>query len=134
MTVVAPVITSFYAGVLGVLAVILTIQVIVQRVQLGIEFGDGGKITMAQSIRAHANFIEHVPLSLLILAFAEVMGGNVLIIHGLGIILLLARLLSAIGLSRSLGPSFARQSGASATLLVIALASLYAIFLSVQAM
>ena len=43
---------------------------------------------------------------------AEIAGTSRLIVVGLVTALIAARLLSAVGLSRSLGPSFARQAGA----------------------
>ncbi|MEO1296503.1 MAG: MAPEG family protein [Cyanobacteria bacterium J06636_16] len=123
-----PVTTAFYAGVLGILGVALTIYVIVQRVQLKVEFGDGDQPRMAQAIRAHANFAEHVPIALLLLAFTEILGAAAWVVNSLGVGLIIARLLSARGLTRTLGPSFERQSGASLTIVVIAIASAYIIF------
>jgi uncharacterized protein len=129
----APTIAAFYAGILGLLATGLAIRVIVQRVRLGVESGDYGKPLMAQAIRAHGNFAEYVPLALLLIAFTEILGGKTYFIHALGILLTIARGLSAFGLSRSLGPSFPRQAGASVTIAVTMFASLYAIFLAKNA-
>ncbi len=125
----APVITTFYAAILGLMAAFLSIQVIIKRVRLGVESGDGGKSSMAQAVRAHGNFVEHVPLALLLLAGVESVGGSSLAIHALGISLTIARGLSAIGLSRSLGPSLPRQGGASLTILVTVITSLYGLAL-----
>jgi uncharacterized protein len=113
-----PVITTFYASILGLMAALLTIQVIIKRVRLRVESGDGGKPLMAQAIRAHGNFTEHVPFTLLLLACVESIGGVPLTIHILGILLIIARCLSALGLSQSLNPSLPRQAGASITILV----------------
>jgi uncharacterized protein len=125
-----PVITTFYASILGLMAASLTIQVIVKRVRLRVESGDGGKPAMAQAIRAHGNFAEHVPFTLLLLACVESIGGVPLIIHILGILLIIARCLSALGLSQSLDPSLPRQAGASITILTIVITSFYGLALS----
>jgi uncharacterized protein len=125
-----PIITTFYASLLGLIAAFLTIQVIVKRVRLRVESGDGGKPAMAQAIRAHGNFAEHVPFTLLLLACVESIGGVPLIIHILGMLMIIARCLSAFGLSRSLDPSLPRQAGASITILVIIITSVYGLTLS----
>jgi uncharacterized protein len=118
-----PLISANYAAFLGLFAVALTINVIAHRVRLNVEAGDGGIASMAQAIRAHANFAEHVPLALLLLVLAELSAAAPLALHILGGGLVLARLLNAWGLSRSLGPTMPRQAGAGLTLLVTAAAA-----------
>jgi len=118
-----PVITALFAAILGLIAAGLTVNVIIHRVRLGVESGDGGQPKMAQAIRAHGNFAEHVPLALILIGSAEMLIMRTWIIYALGITLLVARLLSLIGLTRSLGPSFPRQAGAGLTVLVIAVTS-----------
>jgi uncharacterized protein len=125
-----PVVTTFYASILGLMAAILTIQVIIKRVRLRVESGDGGKPAMAQAIRAHGNFAEHVPFTLLLLACVESIGGVPLMLHILCILLIIARCLSALGLSHSLNPSLPRQAGASITILVMIVTSFYGLTLS----
>jgi uncharacterized protein len=125
-----PVITTLYASILGLMAALLTIQVIIKRVRLRVESGDGGKPAMAQAIRAHGNFTENVPFTLLLLACVESIGGVPFTIHILGILLIIARCLSALGLSQSLNPSLPRQAGASITILVMIMTSFYGLTLS----
>ena len=114
-------------GILAIFGALLAISVIVQRVRLGVEWGDGGNVTMAQAVRAHANFAELVPLALLAIVAAEIAGTKRLVVIGMVAALIAARLLSALGLSRSLGPSLARQAGASVTILVTIIAGACAI-------
>jgi uncharacterized protein len=82
---------------------------------------------MAQAIRAHANFAEFVPLALLAFGAAEIAWMSRLIVMRLVTGLIAARVLWALGLSRSLGPSIARQAGASTTILVTIVAGACAI-------
>ncbi|HEY8069123.1 MAG TPA: MAPEG family protein [Burkholderiales bacterium] len=119
-----PMVSAVYAAVLGLLATILTIRVIVNRVRFKVNAGDGGKAELAQAIRAHANFAEHAPFALLLIALAEAAGAQHGVIHGLGAALVVGRLASAWALSGSLGPTPPRQFGASVTILVVAAASL----------
>jgi uncharacterized membrane protein YecN with MAPEG domain len=124
MPVVTPLAAALYGALLGLLAVALTARVIVLRVRTGVQAGDGGHASLAQAIRAHANFAEQAPLALLLLVIAETVGTPAALVHALGSVLVLARLASAWGLSHSLGPTMPRQVGAGATALVLAAAAL----------
>jgi uncharacterized membrane protein YecN with MAPEG domain len=117
------IVTSLYAAVLGFLFAGLTINVIVKRVKLSVDIGDGGKAAMLQACRAHANFAEHVPMALLLIALAELIGSPSAMIHGLAAVLVFARLASAYGLLGSTGLTPGRKIGASLTILVDIVAS-----------
>jgi uncharacterized membrane protein YecN with MAPEG domain len=99
---------------LGLLAVALTVRVIMGRTRFVVAAGDGGNAMLAQAIRAHANFAEQVPLSMLLIGFGEACGVAKPIVNGLGILLVVARLLSAFGLSQSLADTLPRRAGARA--------------------
>jgi|KBSSwiStaDraftv2_1062776.scaffolds.fasta_scaffold17111_3 uncharacterized membrane protein YecN with MAPEG domain len=124
-----PTITATVAALIGLLAVLLAARVIVFRVRFKVNAGDGGHAPLAQAIRAHANLVEHAPLALIVLAFAEasVPAWRWLIMI-LGVVLLIARLASAWGLSHSLGGSTGRQAGAGLTQLVTIVASLLVLY------
>ncbi|MBV8745333.1 MAG: MAPEG family protein [Xanthobacteraceae bacterium] len=124
MTAMVPTITALYAALLGLLGAALTINAIVNRVRAKVDTADGGVATLAQAIRAHANFAEHAPIALIVIGLAEVLGTRPLIVHMFGRVLVLARLASAIGLNRTLKQSPPRQLGASGTILVLIAASL----------
>jgi uncharacterized protein len=128
MTPVFPFDTAIYAAILGLLAAILTTNVIVTRVRTKIDIGDGGVAALAQAIRAHANFAEHTPLALLLIGLVEAFGYRSIVVNALGVILLAARLLSAWGLNSSLKQTFGRQSGASLTVLVTAVSAVLILY------
>jgi hypothetical protein len=123
-----PTISGGFAGLLALFGCALTARVIVNRVRTGIQVGDGGDAGLGQAIRAHANFAEQTPLALVVLVLAETLGAPAMAIYALGSALLVARGISAWGLSRSLGASPQRQAGAGLTLLVIAAASLLLLY------
>jgi uncharacterized protein len=129
MTATIPIVIAPYAAVLGLLGAWLTITVILNRVRTKVDEGSGGDLRLAQAIRAHCNFAEQAPLALIVIAFAESLGSRSLVIHVLGVALVLGRLASAHGLSRTLAQSAGRQLGASINALVIVAASI-AIFLA----
>jgi len=124
-----PTITATVAALIGLLAVLLAARVIVFRVRFKVNAGDGGHAPLAQAIRAHANLVEHAPLALIVLAFAEAsVPAWRWLIMVLGVVLLIARLASAWGLSHSLGGSTGRQAGAGLTQLVTVVASLLVLY------
>jgi uncharacterized membrane protein YecN with MAPEG domain len=128
MTTAFPVVSATVAALIGLLAVFLTLRVIALRVRLGVDAGDGGHPALAQAIRAHANLLELAPLALLLLAFAEWSIAWRGVIVALGVLLLVARLASAWGLSHSLELGSARKTGAGLTALVIVACSVLVLY------
>jgi uncharacterized membrane protein YecN with MAPEG domain len=121
-------ITPRYAGLLSLLLLVLSYAVTRHRVVLKVLLGDGGQPALQRSIRAQANLIEYAPLGLILLGSLELQGFHPNLLHGLGILLVLGRVLHAYGLSRNAGTSLPRALGASLTWLMILLASVLAIF------
>jgi uncharacterized membrane protein YecN with MAPEG domain len=130
MTPILPTISAVCAALLGLLAALLVVRVILNRVRLQVNAGDGGHAVLAQAIRAHSNLSEHVPLALLLLAFAEAAGAWRGAVAVLAVALVIARGASAWGLSHSLGPTPARQAGAGLTVLVTVAAALLILYRS----
>ena len=64
-------ITALYAGLLALLFLALSINVIRYRRGEQVSLGDGGKRKLARGIRAHGNFAEYVPLVLVLMSIAE---------------------------------------------------------------
>ena len=125
----APVITAVYAALVGLLAAFLTVRVIIYRGRYNVDTGDGGQPLLAQSIRAHCNLTEQAPMALLLIGFAEILQAPAVAILGLGGVMLLARLASAWGLSRSLHiESTPRKAGAGLTVLVVVLTALLVLY------
>jgi uncharacterized membrane protein YecN with MAPEG domain len=128
MTTAFPAVSATVAALIGLLAVFLTFRVILLRVRFETNAGDGGRAALAQAIRAHANLLELTPLALLLLALAEWAVAWRGLIVGLGVVLVLARLASAWGLSHSLEFGSARKVGAGLTALVIVACSLLVLY------
>jgi uncharacterized membrane protein YecN with MAPEG domain len=119
-----PHITGVSAALIGLLAVYLTANVIRFRLRFKVGAGDGGHPELAQAIRAHGNLIEHAPLALILIGSAEALGANSGLIYVLGALLVIGRLASAWGLSRSSGTSQGRQIGLVLTAIAMLVASL----------
>ncbi len=114
-----PKITLLFASLHILLMLVLAIRVVGHRRALKIGIGDGGDTRLARKVRAHANFIEYVPLALLMLALLELGGLGAMWLWTLGGTLLLARVLHAAGLSRHAGYSFGRFWGTVLTWLAL---------------
>ncbi|MEO6339550.1 MAG: MAPEG family protein [Caulobacteraceae bacterium] len=91
-------ITALLTGVLSVVLVALSALVSVGRFRTGASAGDGGDEGLRRRIRAQANFIEYVPMGLLALALVEYRLASTLTVMGLGMALVLGRLLHAGGM------------------------------------
>jgi uncharacterized membrane protein YecN with MAPEG domain len=121
-------VTPLYAGLIGLLMIVLAFNVSRYRVGLEIALGDGGNPLLTRAIRAHANLIENAPLALILLLMVEVQGFSAPVIHVLGGALVIGRALHALGLSRNEGRSVGRAAGILLTWLMILAASVLAIY------
>jgi hypothetical protein len=120
-------ITALYAGILALIAIVLSIQVGRMRLRKGIAILHGSDMELAQTIRRHANFTETVPLALILLGILELNGGGTTLLHSLGIALVIARVIHPIGLVHDNLRSPLRGIGALATTLVTLIAAVVAI-------
>lgn len=119
-----PHITAIYAGILGLMLVALSWRIMRMRARLAVMVGDGGEKDLNVAVRTQGNFIEYVPMALLLICFCEVLGWREPVIHGLGGALVLARALHAHGMSRPNASGPGRRAGTRLTFLVIIAASL----------
>ena len=90
-------ITMIFASIFAMMFVGLSIAVIRKRKALKIPTDTGNNHEMEYALRAHGNFEEYVPLSLLLLIGAELNGGISFLIIGLGCLLLIGRAVHAYG-------------------------------------
>jgi uncharacterized membrane protein YecN with MAPEG domain len=84
-------------------------------------------------VRGHANFAEYVPLALLLMAILELSRFSIYILHALGIILVIARLLHGYALSFTEHFQFGRVGGAALTLAVLLIEAVLCIYQAILA-
>ena len=113
-------ITMITAGLLGLLLLFLGGYVIAGRVSFKVNIGDGGNEEMQRRMRAQANFVEYVPMALILIALMEnaTIGPHWLLI-ALGAVLVVGRFWHAQGLLSSSGTSPGRFVGTNMTIGVI---------------
>ena len=103
---------ALWAGLHLILLVVLAVLVTRQRRKHSVLLGDGGVPALSQAIRAFGNATEYVPTALVGLGILAFAGAPPMVIHPLGLLLFVGRVLHAAGLSRSGGASWPRNFGA----------------------
>lgn len=119
-------VTLFTSGILGLLYVTLTVQVIRQRQKHDVSMGDGGTDAVQIAIRGHGNFAEYVPLALILLGGIEWAGAAHWLCVLLALMLIVGRFAHPFGLMRP-PPNAPRLVGVALTLTMIIIASLWAV-------
>ena len=95
-------VTPIYAGLITLLFIVLSFKVFGARGTAKVSLGDdGGKHEqLTRTLRAHGNFTEYVPLVLILMALAELAQAPVLLVHAIGVVILVGRLMHAYGISQ----------------------------------
>ena len=120
------IVTPLYAALLALWFMFLSLRVISRRRAARVSLGDGADQALTRAIRAHANFAEYVPLALLLLAVLELSRFSIYLIHALGLVLLIARLLH--GLAFTVDFKEGRYWGALLTFAVIVIESILCLY------
>ena len=119
------IITALYAALLGPILVFLSLRVIGQRRSARVAIGHGEDKALLRRMRVHANFIEYVPMALILMALAENLQTTPLLVHLMGMALLCGRVLHAYGVSQDKENFNLRFIGMNLTFAAIALGSIY---------
>tara|TARA_A100001037_G_C15116027_1_gene621428 strand:- start:1657 stop:2043 length:387 start_codon:yes stop_codon:yes gene_type:complete len=112
-------ITALYAGLCGLLSVVLANSVLYVRLRGGSQ-PDWRPDAM---LRVQANFVENVPLALVLLLIAELGGLEAILVHVFGGALVVFRVMHAWGMGTHPGANYRRLIGAQGTFLIISILS-----------
>lgn len=123
-------VTLIYAGVLGLMAVALANLVLYVRLRPKTE----AQWRADATVRVQANFVENVPLALVLLLLLELAGTANAVLHGLGGALVFCRVAHAWGMSRVAGANYPRLIGAQGTFLLLSIMSVALVWLGVSAL
>jgi uncharacterized membrane protein YecN with MAPEG domain len=96
-----------------------------------ISLGDGGNDALLRRIRAHGNYIENMPIVLILLAVLELAGGDARILWAAALLFILSRILHAFGMDRP-SPSRLRVVGMMGSTLALVILAGYAILILYQ--
>ena len=122
-----PLPTSLIIAVaLAVINLWLSIRTGQARQTAKVSSGGGGNPLLVARMRAHANFVEYVPIALILMALIESNGGSSRVLWLLGIALVIGRVLHPFGMERP-SPNPFRIGGIMLTYLVTIALVVYAL-------
>ncbi len=123
-------ITLFYASFFAIFALILSIRAGSARGKSGISilYGDPANMELGEKVRTHQNFLEYVPMFLIVFAFLELNGTSPIFLYVLGDLMIVARIAHAIGLKHDNMAHKGRFIGAAGTALVTLVAAGYGLW------
>jgi uncharacterized membrane protein YecN with MAPEG domain len=116
-------IAAFYAAILAILFIVLSVRTMLARRTAQVEIGHGENRELFRRGRVHANFAEYAPLALLLIGLAESLSASPALLHAAGGVLTAGRLAHAYGLSQEPHNLMFRAGGMTLTLGAIALAA-----------
>lgn len=121
-------ITALYGAIHAVFNVALAANVSRLRGKADVFLGTGTSDELLVAVRRHGNHAEYVGLALVLLLVAELGGGGVGALHGIGVAFTLGRVAHAIGVG--IRPSAPRALGAVLTWGAIVAAGIYGAILA----
>ena len=125
-------ITPFYAALVALIYVFLSVRVIKTRRTERVGLGDGDNKILRRAIRAQGNCGEYAPIALLLAAFAEQQGASFWGIHAICLLLLAGRITHAAGFGREPERIALRVAGMRMTIAAIVAGALANLGLSVS--
>lgn len=125
-------ITALYAGILAIYSIWLSSRAGLMRGKTGISILHGDNMELAEKMRRHQNFVEYVPIALILIGVLEMNGSNSIFLHVLGASLVIVRVAHAKGLYHDNIRHPLRAVGAAGTALIIVVAGIAAIWTSVD--
>jgi uncharacterized membrane protein YecN with MAPEG domain len=127
-----PLVTTLIIAVaLAVVNLWLSIRTGQARQAAKISVGDGGNPLLIARMRAHANFIEYVPMALILMALIETFQGNGKPLWLLGTALVIGRIIHPFGMERP-SPNPFRIGGILLTYLVTVALIVWAVVLVIR--
>ena len=129
-------ISALYAGLLANFALYLSFQAGGFRGKSGVSllYGDPVNVELAERVRRHQNFLEYVPMVLILMALIEINGGSGMFLHIIGVLLIIARIAHMVGLKHDNMAHKGRAIGAGGTALITLVAAGYTIWIAVAPM
>ncbi len=126
-------ITALYAGILAIFALFLSFRAGARRGKSGVSilYGDPINWELAERVRAHQNFLEYVPILLILMGVSELNGASSTMLHSVGALLVIARVAHMIGLRHDNMAHIGRAIGAGGTALLTLVMAIYTIWIAV---
>ena len=129
-------ITLFYAALLAIFALALSFKAGSFRGKTGISvlFGDPANMELAENVRRHQNFLEYVPMLLIVMGAIELNGGSSTFLYVVGALLIVVRIAHAAGLKHDNMAHPGRLVGAAGTALLTLVTAGYGLWIAAGAL
>lgn len=126
-------ITAIYAGILAIFALVLSARAGGYRGKAGasILYGEPINWELAERVRAHQNFLEYVPMIVILMGVIELNGGSSTYLHSVGVLLIVTRIAHAVGLKHDDMGTKGRFIGAGGTALIMFASAIYSVWIVV---
>lgn len=126
-------VTAIYAGLLAIFALFLSARAGSFRGKTGVSilYGEPINWDLAERVRAHQNFLEYVPMVLILMGVSELNGASSTVLHAAGALLVFARVAHLIGLKHDNMAHVGRLIGAGGTALIMVAMAIYTIWIAV---
>lgn len=110
--------TGIYAALFAFGLIALTFRVALLRMKHKVVLGAGENQELERNMRAHGNFVETVPMALVLMMILELNGALPWVIHWLGLLMIISRVSHFIGLTTGNGYGAYRTGGVFLTFAV----------------
>mgnify|MGYP001817266594 CR=1 FL=1 len=129
-------ITLLYASVFACFALVLSFRAGSFRGKTGVSvlYGSPANMELAERVRAHQNFLEYVPMVLIVMGAIEANGGSTLFLYVVGDLLIVARTAHAVGLRHDNMAHIGRLVGAGGTALITLVVAGYGLWIAADAL
>ncbi|MBT8100571.1 MAG: MAPEG family protein [Gammaproteobacteria bacterium] len=129
-------ITLLYAAVFALFALVLSFRAGSFRGKAGVSVlhGSPENLELAQRVRVHQNFLEYVPMIIIVMGAVEINGGSTTLLHACGVALIITRIAHAMGLRHDNMGHPGRLIGAGGTALITLVIGVYGLWLAVGPM
>ncbi|MGE3611310.1 MAG: MAPEG family protein [Bacteriovoracaceae bacterium] len=109
--------TLIYAGLYGLLYLLLSINVISHRWKdkRGLGFDHDPKSALFRAIRIHGNFMEYIPFLVTLMLLDEITGSNAILLNIIGGSVFVGRISHFVGIRKTHGASIPRAIGVLTT-------------------
>ncbi len=127
-------ITLMYASIFAFFALVLSFKAGSFRGSTGISvlFGEPSNMELAQRVRAHQNFLEYVPMAVIVMGAIELNDGSDMFLYVCGDLLIIARIAHAIGIRHDNMAHKGRLIGAGGTALITLALSVYGVWMAAE--
>ncbi len=106
---------ALYTALSGIVFLALMINAGRVRGKVGVSIGDGGDPALIRAMRGQANFVENVPITLLLILLMALLGAPAWLVHLFGIALVVGRVLHGWHFIQQDAPAWQRAGGAMLT-------------------